>query len=408
MGLNEFAIRLPSALFGATLPVAFYLLINLFVKKKTSLIGAFIFAVNPWAIQFSRGAFEANLGLSVLLWGIVLFVYFYKNLIGFLIGAIFILSSVYAYHSNKFVAPATFVIILIFLVIRKKIKATKTIIIIPFASILMIPFALSLIRGYGLIRFNSSGGNFNPLNLLIGFFNHFNFDFLFLNGDLNMRHHIPGFGLFYIFEAVTMFIGFLYFLKYSKFKLILALLFLLTLIPASIAPDAPHAIRSLLSLPFFLTILVFGFYEILKHKTRKVIVILTYAVFIFMYSNALFKQYPIEAAENWQYGYKQVAAYLFNENNYGKYDKIIITTTYDQPYIYILLYSNGKFINLKSNGTQNKSFDKFEFKKIDFARDITNKKTLLIGTAGEIKSGNSLKTIYFPDGKIAFKIVHGQ
>lgn len=405
-GLNEFAIRLPSALFGATLPVAFYLLINLLAKKKISLIGAFIFSVNPWAIQFSRGAFEANLGLSMLLWGAVLLFYFYKNIIGLLIGAALILSSVYAYHSNKFVAPIAFVVILTYLAIRKKINATKIIIVIPFAAILMIPFMLSIIRGYGLTRFNSAGGNFNLLNLLTGFFNHFNFDFLFINGDLNMRHHVLGFGLFYIFESALIFIGLLYFLRYAKFKLIFATLFLISLLPATLAPDTPHAIRSLLSLPFFLTILVFGFYEILKHKTGKIIVILTYTVFIFMYSNALFKQYPIEAAENWQYGYREVAEYLFNKNNYEKYDKIILTSAYDEPYIYMLLYSSGKFINLKNDGTMSRGFDKFEFKKINYAEDIQNKNTLLIGTEQEIKSNNILKTIYYLDGKIAFKIVH--
>ena len=50
---------------------------------------------------------------------------------------------------------------------------------------------------------------------------------------------------------------------------------------------------------------------------------------------------------------------------------------------------------------------KYEFKKIEWGKDSKFTNTLLIGAPSEIPQGNGslLKTIYFPDGSIAFKIL---
>src|SRR5438128_771467 len=68
-GLTPFAVRLPSALFGIlTVFVIYFLVYELFrksEKKETlALLSAFLFAISPWHIQFSRIAFEANIGLG--------------------------------------------------------------------------------------------------------------------------------------------------------------------------------------------------------------------------------------------------------------------------------------------------------------------------------------------------------
>lgn len=52
-GLTDFAVRFPSAFFGALSIVAIYMLgKELFLKRKIALISAFLFAVSPWSIQF--------------------------------------------------------------------------------------------------------------------------------------------------------------------------------------------------------------------------------------------------------------------------------------------------------------------------------------------------------------------
>ncbi len=406
-GLNEFAVRLPSVLVGSILPLLLYILVvRVSHQKKLALLAAFITSVNPWMIQFSRGAFEANLGLAILILGIVIFMRFYKNLLGLVIGEIIILSSVYAYHANKFVAPLALLIFLMFLFMKKKINLGKCLVVIITGAVMLLPFAVSLIRGYGLVRLNATSGNINFPSFITAWFSHFNFDFLFLSADGNARHHVTGFGLFYVFESILMFLGILDYIKSRRHIFIFFTLFVLSLMPAAIAKDAPHAIRSILAFPFFLILVVYGFKDVMKKKVYKIAVLTLYAYFIFFYANSRFVHYPAETSQNWQYGYRQVADYLFKENNYAKYNKIVVTSAYDQPYIYMLLFSRDKFISLKNDGMMNAGFDKFLFKKINWDEEKNKKNTLLIGTGDELETNtNVLQTIYFLDGKVAFKIV---
>lgn len=415
-GLNEFSLRFPSVLFGTISTLIIYFL-TLFVSKKFmskeksekfSLISEFIFAVSPWSIQFSRGAFEANLGLFLLLLGFVLFCLLNKKLIGLLLSIFVLLVSVYAYHVNKFVAPVIVFIILLSLFKNRRQKILTILILSLFSLVVLFPFFQSLIKGYGLSRLNAVSGRISPTIFLSNFFSYFSFDFLFLHGDQNLRHHLQNFGLLYFFESIFLWIGALSFFssKENNKKFIFLILLTVVLIPASISNPSPHAIRGLFILPFFAFLVSYGILEISSKlkKSFKIFTILIYFCSIFSFLNNLLVHYPIESAKNWQYGYKQVADFLFKENNYEKYDKIIMTNAYDQPYIYMLLYSNHRFLNLVNDGSFNKGFGKFEFSNINLIKNINNKNTLLIGTEEEIESGNLLKTIYFPNGKVAFKI----
>ena len=58
-GLNEFAVRLPSALAGIGLIlVTYFLTEELFNRKAISLLSAFLISISPWSITLSRVAFE--------------------------------------------------------------------------------------------------------------------------------------------------------------------------------------------------------------------------------------------------------------------------------------------------------------------------------------------------------------
>jgi 4-amino-4-deoxy-L-arabinose transferase-like glycosyltransferase len=70
LGLNEFAVRLPSALIGTLALLSTYLFtIEIFKKSHLSsfdrqmlgLTASFLLAISPWHISLSRGAFESNL-----------------------------------------------------------------------------------------------------------------------------------------------------------------------------------------------------------------------------------------------------------------------------------------------------------------------------------------------------------
>jgi 4-amino-4-deoxy-L-arabinose transferase-like glycosyltransferase len=60
-GLNEFSVRLPSAIAGVlTVPVLYYLAQECFNDIKISLTAALLFTFSPWSIFYSRGKFSCN------------------------------------------------------------------------------------------------------------------------------------------------------------------------------------------------------------------------------------------------------------------------------------------------------------------------------------------------------------
>ena len=60
-GVNEFATRLPSALFGVFAVFATYLLSQRLFDKRVALVATLLLAISPWHIAASRNAFESDL-----------------------------------------------------------------------------------------------------------------------------------------------------------------------------------------------------------------------------------------------------------------------------------------------------------------------------------------------------------
>jgi 4-amino-4-deoxy-L-arabinose transferase-like glycosyltransferase len=403
-GLNAFSVRIASVLIGSLLPLAIFLLVKKIThRQKIALIASFLTAINPWMLQMSRAAFEANLGLNLMLWGVIV-IFYSKHFLLKSVGIILVLSSVYAYHANKFFAPVVIILYFLKYIIKNRTKKIPTLFLyISLSIIVLAPLARSFLLGYGFVRFTSvSSGS---VDYLANILSHFNFDFLFLNADLNLRHHVLGYGLFYIFESIFLFFGLFIAIAKLKERWWVLTLMILSMIPSAVSQDAPHAIRSILSFPFFILLISLGLSFFSQNIKMKFLILIAYSFILISFFNARFIHYPSEAAASWQYGYREVAKYLFEEQSYNKYDRIIMTTAYDEPYISMLFYSKGKFKNYINPGNAKDQFGKFEFKKINFEEEKNKKNTLIIGTGDEIKQDKVLKTIYYPDGKVAFQIV---
>ena len=123
-GLTVFAVRFPSALFGVIGVIAvFYLVRELFEEYKyrdqLSLLVSFLFAISPWSIQFSRVAFESNVGGVLNILTALFFIKGLKKPWLLLLSAFFAGLGIYVYQSEKVFTPI-FVLILV-IIFRKKL-----------------------------------------------------------------------------------------------------------------------------------------------------------------------------------------------------------------------------------------------------------------------------------------------
>ena len=86
------------------------------------------------------------------------------------------------------------------------------------------------------------------------------------------------------------------------------------------------------------------------------------------------------------------------------YDKVIVTTGYDQPYIYFLWYGNYNPKLWINDGEFNKRFEKYEFRKIEWDQLSDQQKVLVVSSPDETKGKPVKWQINFPDGRTVFNV----
>ena len=375
LGLNEFAIRFPSAFFGILTVLLTYLIAKkVFEKENIALLSAFFLAISPWHLQFSRGAFEANLGLFFSALGIYLFLKFEEKPIFFAASIMSFIAGMYTFTGQRLFAP--FIVLILLIQFRKRLLENLKIIIPTFivAATIFWPlfrFATGTIEGR--LRFNEvtifkdlapinestkyrQRENFSLLSSIIynrrlffaqdylkHYFDAFNPSFLFTKGDGNPRLSIQEVGELYYIDLVLVLAG-TYFLieKKHKFRfLIIGWLLISPLGPAT-ARETPHALRMIHILPTFQLIAAFGLYHLYRIvKFKKLLITFTFLLLTFnfaYYLHMYYSHWPKDYSGEWQYGYKQAVEAA--NSQYNKVDQIIVTKKLGRPYIYFLLYNS--------------------------------------------------------------------
>lgn len=459
LGLNEFAVRIPSVLLGTGMALLIYLLaFKIFENKKVALLSALFLAINPWAIHFSRGGWETNAATFFLTLGVYLFLksltknlYLFFSLLSFL-------AAVYLYQATRLIAPVL-VLALILIFWKKlwhnlKINLKKYLISTIILLILSIPLALQFLSGGGSQRFQGlsifsdqgpvarinelRGQHENPdslaaklshnkivvygINFLGHYLDHFTGDFLFVRGDPLIRNKTPQVGQFYNIQALFLIVGLICLIKYRhKLKYILIVWILISPIASSLTYQTPHAVRAL-SMVVPLTILMaFGFLKVIdffNKKTLKVIIItvliliLSYEFIHYLESYYIHspKRYPLA----WEHGFSEMVNKL--EKYEKDFDRFVITDRYDQPYILVLFYKQydpAKYQPQavlterdKFNFGTVRNFDKYEFHKITPEEIEQNRNALYIAAPEEVgESANIIDRVNFPNGEPAFVFV---
>lgn len=406
-GLNEFAVRFPSALLGTiTIPILFLLVNKLTKNINLALLSAFFLSISPWHIQFSRAGFESNVGLFFVLFGTDLLLEAIENKKTIILTFAFLLFmlSMYTYHSYRIFTPLILIAITIIFKSEIKNNISKFIPGAIIAFILSIPLLSFTLSPQGRLRatsqsvfqneeFKKEDVDYNqkskkPLRFMSkywyrkgayyiyvatnAYFDHFSPSFLFTKGDQIGRHSQVDMGQLYIFELPLIAASFFALSKINKKALALVFTWLLLgPIPAVIVNATPHANRTLQMAPIFSFLSALGtlyFFSKIKSNILKFSFVIFSAYYFFAFLHMMFVHYPVKFSPDWQDGNRKMVEFVKQFQN--GYEKVYISNN-DQAYIYLLFYLKydpKKFQDEK--GDKNK-FDKYIFISSDY--DLYNK-----------------------------------
>jgi 4-amino-4-deoxy-L-arabinose transferase-like glycosyltransferase len=462
-GLNAFGIRFVAALSGfLTVIIVFFLTKTLliyikdedkeykFSYKYLPIIVAFLIAINPWSLSFSRQALEVTLANFLILCGVLLFLkgiqktkFFY-----IFVAIIFLATSMYTYNIARLFVPLLGLTLLI--IFRKeffKFSKINYFFSLIIALLCALPFVIGALNHGGVdstlgtLIFTSAKvqaplQEFRSYFVAFGlvskiFFNyyfltlwqyinnvfaHLATSFYFITGSEQGGTNLGMTGQWYIFELPFVIWGIVWLLKTKSIASKIVFLWILLLIAvSSLTREAPQTTRTFF-LTFPVTILSgIGFYNLinkillLKNKKMKYLsFVLTFIIifyYVLFYFASYYVRFPIFYAKYWKSADRDASYYIKNHQN--EYEKIIIDRASDFSYTSLLVYlgfppsdfqNDATWSTEDSEGfTHPLSFGKFEIRQLDFKKDLKIPNALIITTLDKNpKDTGILKTIYYP------------
>jgi len=401
-GLNELAVRLPSALFGTlTVLLTYFLVKELFCFFKTKeqrtrnqeqarnyesrtmnlpLLSAALLALSPWHINLSRAGFEANIALFFIVLGVTVVMKAIDRPKLWITAWIPFVAAIYTFNSARYFAP--FMGIGLLVIARKAIAKHLGLFVVGIgvAVILLMPIIPHLLSKEARLRFTEvnifsdleivlvsnrrieeAGGVwwakilFNrrvgyARSYLIHFFDHFQPEYLFIKGDGNPKFSIQDVGQLYTIEAPFLAIGILSMLvSFPSIGVFLLYWMIMAVVPAAVARETPHALRTLNSLPTWQIFTAFGIitmvssikYQVFSIKKKKVNHFALIIIFIYMLSISyyLHNYYQHYPKEySGEWQYGYKQALEYIRSIEQNYDAIYMTESIGRPYMYALFY----------------------------------------------------------------------
>lgn len=463
-GLNEFSVRLPSALAGLAMVILFYFLIKEVLDEKLAIVSSFLLAISPWHLNFSRGAWELN----VMLFEIILGIYFLikylnsqKKFFYYFASLVFILS-LFTYQGAKLLVPLVLFGFILFF--RKEIKKVpfnqKTIFLLTVLAGFLIFNLITFTGGkagrlkvMSIFSYPRSGeesemflkqDNFNKLffnlfhsspiffarSILGRYFNHFSGRFLFFDGDWsNPRNGTIYHGVLYIIDFIFLSagLGVLFSKKRNPFENFILYWLVISPLPAALTRDSISSVRAysmVIPLVFIISLGVVYFLSFSKKQNPFIhysLFIILYSLFFIRFLDLYFIHNKKITSESRLYGYKEMIDFV--KDLVGEKEKVVITTKYGQPYIFWLFYTKYGPKNYQKQAFLKESpygdvgevekIDNLEFRKINWPADRGIKNALFVGDEFELpiqdivgqENIHFLKEIKFLNGKVAFRIV---
>jgi 4-amino-4-deoxy-L-arabinose transferase-like glycosyltransferase len=374
-GKNELGVRLPSVLFGTLTVLFLYLFLKdlLSLSSKTledkfnilPLISAFVLAITPWHMQFSRGAYESVVAVCFFIIGCWQFTKFYKKkkILNLIASIFFLTLASYTYNSFRILTPLT--LLVVFYILLKTKYSLKNIIYLLFCALLLnIPLLLFTLTSQGYTRFQQTSTftqqslstpslqspllNFiaYPFIYLKNYLSYFSLQELFVKAQDNVRFYSSTeFGFLFRWQLFFLIVGFIVLLRenWGIFKKVT--LGILLIVPAVGAVTiSPNALRSLLLVIPFSIITAIGIHSIVKHTSLWVKTVFVAIILLGIYETGLYFHMYLSHYQNayaifWGGAQKRIVT---EATNYSKRYSIIIINENMLPNekIYFLFYDD--------------------------------------------------------------------
>lgn len=463
-GLNEFAVRFPSAFFGVLTTLLVFLIAHRITKSiLAATFGGLLFALTPWHFFLSRIAVEANLALFFVVLGFSLLLESLsrQKQVLFIFAMLSFATSLFTYNSARVFVPLFVTAVLVIYrkeVIHKALYTVAGLLVFYGLFALTIPLsftdsnaryqAVTILDQGAINRINEQRGHsslpknyqrlvYNKATYFVGtaaknYVHYFSPRFLFANGGNQYQFSLPNFGLLLAIELPLGIIGLFYLAKMkSKHFWVLLLWLLLAPIPAAITREEQHVLRSILLLPSFELFSTAGFFALLhgvsKNQFRQFawisMIVVATGLQLIPYAKSYATEYPKVYSCSWQYGHKQVAQFVTQER--GNYAHVLMTKRYGEPHIFMLFYqkihpatygNDPKLIREKrDNWYWVDRFDGYEFVndwelqgRLKQITDENKRESWLVVTSPGNYPNNirPFETIRFLDGTPAFELLN--
>ncbi len=462
-GRSELSVRLPSVLLGIGSVIVLFALVRIFFEEeqfrtKAGLLSALYLAVSPWHILQSRSAMLVVVSLFFLILGIFLFLKSLKNRKPLILSATFFVLSVYSYYGMRMITP----LFVLFLLVRyrKELSALikELVISAMLGFVLLLPLFAGFIRQpdvvFGRARtvsvFYDRGVKLRQWELITQddtgtstiisrFFHnniymysrsiaqrllsHLDIKYLFMTGDLSQPFQIPNMGLLNFADLALLPLGFIFlFRKNCKSRWFLVFWIFVSILPAAFTFVTPSSNRTFNAVAVYAILAGLGSLYILQRTRFKLPTALILSMCLIWSFNYFSRQYflllPQDHADYWNYGWKQVVEYVRGQQN--KFDNIIVSDKFGMPYIYFLFYGKYPPDEFQKKAVRPYVADRFGFEHVDgfdkylfpndFDWNITKKNNLQKNTLYVVPASQAegeadyIHAIYYPNGKIAFKI----
>ena len=392
-GISPLGVRLPAAIFGILSVLGMYLLVKELLsygmpqvnKHPRALFAAFLMAISPWGLQYSRAGFEVTLLLVLTIFGLWLFI---KSLNAggklLWLSVILLTLTPWVYSTAKFFTPM--LLVFLFFTFRKEIFSFRRVDLIKASIVGLViglPIAYSTLFGGGSQRFNyisvfsdptiepeigysrqvdarmrgESGAGLTPTfldrivhnkftyeggKIIENYLQSFSTEFLFIKGDPNPRQSV-GIGELYRIEIIALVFGIIFFftekLRDRKIKFLVVFWITAGALPAALTRDGGnHATRLILILPPLLILISYGWVELYKRISENLKPLLTfliiafYAIGISFYLHECYVHYPWKSERLWHAGWGESIKTIKSIDS--NYDRVVISMSGEPAWIF--------------------------------------------------------------------------